>query len=71
MLFRSIQNRSQTLIPALTTFTPEMTNNGFGPTLTAPGSNLHFSMQVESGKTYYIQVWGQSKTAGDYSLTIK
>jgi hypothetical protein len=66
-----IQNRSKTLIPALTIFTPEMTNNGFGPKLTAPGSDLHFSMKVESGKTYYIQVWGQSKTAGDYSLTIK
>jgi hypothetical protein len=66
-----IRNRSKTLIPALTTFTPEMTNSGFGPKLTAPGSDLHFSMKVESGKTYYIQVWGQSKTAGDYSLTIK
>jgi len=66
-----IQNRSQTLIPAITTFTPEMTNNGFGPKLTARGSNLRFSMKVESGKTYYIQVWGQSKTAGGYSLTIK
>jgi hypothetical protein len=66
-----IQNRSKTLIPALTTFTPEMTNSGLGPTLKVPGSDLHFSMNVESGKTYYIQVWGQSKTAGDYSLTIK
>jgi hypothetical protein len=66
-----IQNRSKTLVPALTTFTPEMTNNGFGPKLTAPGSDLHFSMKVDSGKTYYIQVWGQSKTAGEYSLTIK
>jgi tetratricopeptide (TPR) repeat protein len=66
-----IQNRSKTLIPALTTFTPEMTNNGFGPILTAPGSELHFSMKVEAGKTYYIQVWGQSKTAGEYSLTVK
>ncbi|MGD0870840.1 MAG: hypothetical protein ABSB88_14880 [Bryobacteraceae bacterium] len=66
-----IQNRSKTLIPALTTFTPEMTNSGFGPKLTAPGSGLRFSMKVESGKTYYIQIWGQSRTAGDYSLTIK
>ena len=66
-----IQNRSKTLIPAITTFTPEMTNSGFGPKLTAPGSDLHFSMKVESGKTYYIQVWGQSKTAGEYSLTVK
>ncbi|MGD0522900.1 MAG: hypothetical protein ABSA48_16720, partial [Terracidiphilus sp.] len=66
-----IQNRSKTLIPALTTFTPEMANSGFGPKLTAPGSDLHFSMKVDSGKTYYIQVWAQSKTAGDYSLTIK
>jgi hypothetical protein len=66
-----IQNRSKTLIPALTTFTPEMANSGFGPKLTAPGSDLHFPMKVEPGKTYYIQVWAQSKTAGDYSLTIK
>src|ERR1039458_1251452 len=66
-----IQNRSKTLIPALTTFTPEMTNSGFGPKMTAPGADLRFSMKVDSGKTYYIQVWGQSKTAGDYSLTVK
>src|ERR1022692_2759771 len=66
-----IQNRSKALIPALTTFTPEMANNGFGPKLSAPGSDLRFSMKAESGKTYYIQVWSQSKTAGDYSLTIK
>ena len=66
-----IQNRSKALIPALTTFTPEMANNGFGPKLGAPGSDLRFSMKAESGKTYYIQVWSQSKTAGDYSLTIK
>ncbi len=67
----TIQNRSKTLVPALTTFTPEMANNGFGPTLSVPGSNLHFSMKVEPGKTYYIQVWPRSKTAGNYSLTIK
>lgn len=67
----TIQNRSKTLVPALTTFTPEMANNGFGPTLSVPGSNLHFSMKVEPGKTYYIQVWSRSKTAGNYSLTIK
>jgi hypothetical protein len=66
-----IRNRSKTLIPAVTTFTPEMTNDGFGPKLTAPGSDLRFTMKVESGKTYYTQVWAQSKTAGDYSLTIK
>jgi hypothetical protein len=67
----AIHNRSKTLIPALSTFTPEMTRSGFGPKLTAPGSDLRFSMKVESGKIYYIQVWSQSKTAGDYSLTIK
>jgi hypothetical protein len=48
-----------------------MANNGFGPTLSVPGSNLHFSMKVEPDKTYYIQVWSRSKTAGNYSLTIK
>lgn len=66
-----IKNRSKILIPALTTFAPEMNNSGFGPTLGVPGSDLRFSMKTDPAKTYYIQVWSQSKTAGDYSLTIK
>jgi hypothetical protein len=66
-----IQNRSKTLIPALTTYSPDMTADNAAPKLTTPGSDLRFSMKVQSGKTYYLQISSQSKTAGDYSLTIK
>ena len=65
-----IKNRSKNLVPALTTFSPEMTNSGSAPKLTVPGSDLHYTMKVENGKSYFLQVWGEAKTAGDYTLTI-
>jgi hypothetical protein len=66
----TIQNRSSLLIPALTTFTPDMRSSGFGPNARGPGANLEHILTVEANKRYFIQVWSQSETAGDYILTI-
>jgi hypothetical protein len=65
-----VENHSSVLIPALTTFTPDMRTSGFGPDVRAAAS-LHHKIPVEQGKTYYLQVWSQAKTSGDYSLIVR
>ena len=65
-----IRNRSATLVPALTTFAPDMRNSGFGPDLRTPGANLHHTITVEAFQMYYIQVWSQGNSSGDYTLTV-
>jgi hypothetical protein len=67
----SVDNRSTTLIPALSTFTPDMRSSGFGPDLRTPGSHLRHTMAVQEAQVYFVQVWSQGNTAGNYSLTIK
>jgi tetratricopeptide (TPR) repeat protein len=66
-----ITNRSKTLIPALSTFYPDMRSSGFGPDVRTPGANLRHTMEVQGNQTYFIQVWSQANTAGDYSLVIE
>lgn len=66
-----IQNRSDTLVPALSTFSPDMRTSGFGPDVDRPGANLHHTILAQEGLTYYIQVWSQGKTAGDYSVKVE
>ena len=36
-----------------------------------PGLDLRHTMEVKENQTYYIQVWSQANTAGDYSLIIE
>ena len=67
----NIRNRSTTLIPALSTFHPDKSSSGFGSDVHTPGANLKHLFEVEDGKTYYIQVWSQNRTAGDYTLTVE
>ncbi len=66
-----IGSRSTTLIPALSTFTPDMRSSGFGPDVREPGAALHHTIPVQEGSTYYIQVWSQGKSSGDYSLKVE
>jgi hypothetical protein len=47
----TIRNRSAALIPALTTFSPEMRASGFGPEVRTPGAHLEHSFQVEANRT--------------------
>ena len=66
-----VRNRSTTLIPALTTFSPEMRNIGFGPDIRTPGATLRHTFDVVENQTYYLQVWSENSTAGDYSLIVE
>jgi hypothetical protein len=66
-----IANRSTTLIPALSTFYPDMRSSGFGPDVRTPGMNLRHIMEVRENQVYFIQVWSQANTAGDYSLIVE
>ena len=66
-----ISNRSTTLIPALSTFYPDKRSSGFGPDVRTPGLNLRHTMEVQENQIYFIQVWSQANTAGDYSLIIE
>src|ERR1035438_2920997 len=66
-----ITNRSTTLIPALSTFDPDMRSSGFGPDVRKPGLHLRHTMEVQANQTYFIQVWSQANTSGDYSLIVE
>jgi len=59
-----------TMVPALSTFTPDMRSSGFGPDVRTPGAPLHHTIAVEQGATYYIQVWSQARSSGPYTLVI-
>jgi hypothetical protein len=66
-----VRNESTTLIPALTTFSPDRRNTGFGPDVRKPGGSLSHTVEVEGHRTYFLQVWPQAQTSGRYSLTIR
>ena len=66
-----IANRSTALIPALSTFYPDMRSSGFGPDVRTPGMNLRHTMEVRENQVYFIQVWSQANTVGDYSLIVE
>lgn len=65
-----VENGSPTLIPALTTFGPDKRNIGFGPDVRTPGQNLRHNMAVEAHQTYFLQVWSQGRSSGEYTLTV-
>ncbi len=62
---------SPSLIPALSTFGADKQSTGFGPDVRTPGAPLHHTMEVDDGATYYIQVWPQGKSSGNYKLKIE
>jgi hypothetical protein len=66
-----ITNRSETLIPALSTFYPDMRSSGFGPDIKTKGGNLRHTLEVLENQIYFLQVWSQSETAGAYSLLVE
>jgi tetratricopeptide (TPR) repeat protein len=66
-----IENRSSTLIPALTTYSADRRNSAFGPDVRTPGAGLKYTFQAEEHRTYYLQVWSQALTFGKYTLTIQ
>ncbi|MBS1858532.1 MAG: hypothetical protein JST11_24400 [Acidobacteria bacterium] len=67
----TIRNRSVTLIPALSTFNPDMRSSGFGPDVRQHGGNLEHTYDVEAGRKYFIQVWSQADSSGEYTLRVE
>jgi hypothetical protein len=67
----TIGNRSTTLIPALATFQPDLRSSGFGPDVRTPGAGLVHTYDVQANQKYFLQVWSQGDTAGDYTLKIE
>jgi hypothetical protein len=65
-----VRNRSTTLIPALSTFHPDRRSSGFGPDVRTPGADLHHRLDVQQGQIYFLQVWSQSSSSGDYTLSL-
>ncbi len=66
-----ITNRSPTLLPALSTFFPDMRSSGFGPDIKTPGGNMRHTLEVVENLIYFLQVWSQSNTAGKYTLSVE
>jgi hypothetical protein len=66
-----ITNRSATLIPALSTFYPDMRSSGFGPDVRTPVSHLRHTLEVQENQIYFLQVWSLANTSGDYSLLVE
>jgi hypothetical protein len=65
-----IQNRSTALIPALTAFSSDRRTIAFAADTRTAGANLTRSFPASPGQVYYVQVWPQAKTAGEYSIVI-
>lgn len=66
-----IVNRSSTLIPAISLYSQDKRLTGFGPDVQGAGASLEHVMPVQQGNTYYVQVWSQEHSAGNYSLKIE
>jgi hypothetical protein len=67
----TVRCKSAGLIPALSTFGPDMRSTGFGPDVRVPGGSLEHSVAVEAGKKYFLQVWGQGGSSGAYTLRVE
>ena len=66
-----IENRSSTLIPAITLFGPDKANIGFGPDLRQPDASLKQTVPVQANQPYFIQVWSQGHSFGNYSIVVQ
>ena len=67
----AVLNRSTTLIPAVSSFQPDLRPAGPGVDAQTRGSNLKHTLEVREKQTYYIEVRSLANTAGDYSLIIE
>jgi hypothetical protein len=68
----ALENHSPNLAPGLTAFGPDQRTIGFAPDAKGPGASLKYSLAVEGGQTYYIQVWPVlDRSSGDYTLRLE
>lgn len=67
----ALDNRSSTLLPALTAFGPDQRTIGFAPDASGAGGSLRYSIPVTAGQTYYVQVWPVlDHSGGEYTLRL-
>jgi hypothetical protein len=67
----TLETQSNSLIPGLATFGPDQRPLETVVEGAEKGKHLSRSIQVEEHEMYIVEVWGQSKTTGDYSLIIQ
>jgi hypothetical protein len=68
----ALGNSTPTLVPGLTVFGPDQRTIGFAPNAQGPGASLQYSVPVEGGQRYYIQVWPVlERSSGDYTLRVE
>jgi len=68
----ALANQSATLVPGLTAFGPDQRTIGFAPDAKGAGASLAYSLPVEGGQKYYLQVWPVlDRSSGDYTLHLE
>jgi hypothetical protein len=67
----TVQGQSRTLIPALTTFGPDQEAIQYAVDSLEPGAKVVRPIMVMEHEVYYLQVWGQAKSSGPYTLVVK
>ena len=67
-----LENDTSTFVPGMTVFGPDQRTIGFAPDAKGRGASLHYSVAVEAGQKYYVQVWPVlDHSAGDYKLRLE
>ena len=66
-----LQNESKTLIPAFTIFGPDRRAILRADEYVGQGQQLSLSINALEHQVYYLEVWGQTKSAGNYSLVVR
>jgi tetratricopeptide (TPR) repeat protein len=67
----SIVNRSTTLVPTLRIFDSDQRFVLWNKEATRQGSNAAQFFAPGSSATYYVEVWGQNRTAGAYAIRVR
>jgi hypothetical protein len=67
----TIENRSATLVPAVTVYGADMRLTGFGPEEKDAGAGLTHSFPVTAGEARFVQVWSRGTSSGRYAISVK
>jgi hypothetical protein len=64
------QNRSATLLPAVTVYGPQFRSLGPAPNVHTPGDDLRATFEVQEGQPYTVAVASKGNSSGEYTLTV-
>jgi hypothetical protein len=67
----TLQSQSDSLLPALAIFGSDGQPMQYAVDATEQGSRIVREIDAAEHTVYYLQVWGRSKTAGAYMLSVK